>query len=603
MDDDLSGRLRPLDCSIENPSMALDLERTQERQEIQFNDRSIKQQQIEKLDYYWSLISRRRKGRTRQPEEERAKSMGRESCVMAANIDRLIRMTGNGHRNCCPLKTVFLVLIVLFITSNSTPPSGSRNGFVVVYAAKAGQLQLDMATKTDSAQLDSEKFILQNQYNGQKKQQAADLNSKSIANCDDVGASAPVFPSLFSGDKRQKNKADEGGEPAAVAATTTNHNLRDHDNQSANQSNFSFPTGSQLKDNLSSLNSSDNKGEELQLTTESERDEEAAAEENKCNLQADLSCNNLPNASSLAANESRLGKRLKRSVASGSSAPDLGRDNFRKLDKGRLGSFKNPAAAVATNQQPKAEAYADRTRARRLVRRERLPSGSQEEDEATDVDDQYEESDDDLIIRQHNLIEIDDDELFLALDSPPSSPNEGLLMSELQDDEVGRSKRAGGHRGSDSKNQKQTIYFGGFFPWLTDEETQMASTAAAADQSPVAARSRQQPKQLKKRKQINGDEQLTTSNSATKPPFANSTPTSTLISSIISSSSYSTSPESRHQLGRFILPAVRLALDHINKNSSVLSNYQLEIVPRDTQVSDSIPSTSASASATLGKLY
>lgn len=45
------------------------------------------------------------------------------------------------------------------------------------------------------------------------------------------------------------------------------------------------------------------------------------------------------------------------------------------------------------------------------------------------------------------------------------------------------------------------------------------------------------------------------------------------------------SAEARHQLGKSILPAVRLALDHININSSVLGGYRLEVVPRDTQVS------------------
>ena len=43
--------------------------------------------------------------------------------------------------------------------------------------------------------------------------------------------------------------------------------------------------------------------------------------------------------------------------------------------------------------------------------------------------------------------------------------------------------------------------------------------------------------------------------------------------------------ESRHQLGKFILPAVRLALDHINNNQTILGAYKLEVVPRDTEVS------------------
>lgn len=41
-------------------------------------------------------------------------------------------------------------------------------------------------------------------------------------------------------------------------------------------------------------------------------------------------------------------------------------------------------------------------------------------------------------------------------------------------------------------------------------------------------------------------------------------------------------------LGLSMWPAVRLALDHINNNSTILRNYKLEIVPRDTQVSSII---------------
>ncbi|KAG9509513.1 hypothetical protein GZH46_01965, partial [Fragariocoptes setiger] len=37
-------------------------------------------------------------------------------------------------------------------------------------------------------------------------------------------------------------------------------------------------------------------------------------------------------------------------------------------------------------------------------------------------------------------------------------------------------------------------------------------------------------------------------------------------------------------IGRSLWPAVRLALDHINRNASILRNYKLEVVQRDTQV-------------------
>lgn len=40
-----------------------------------------------------------------------------------------------------------------------------------------------------------------------------------------------------------------------------------------------------------------------------------------------------------------------------------------------------------------------------------------------------------------------------------------------------------------------------------------------------------------------------------------------------------------NQLGKLVLPAVRLALEHINRNRTLLRNYRLEIVPSDTQVS------------------
>lgn len=123
----------------------------------------------------------------------------------------------------------------------------------------------------------------------------------------------------------------------------------------------------------------------------------------------------------------------------------------------------------------------------------------------------------------------------------------------------------------------QTIYFGGFFPWLTDEESgsSLAYNQVDLDESSgsmIKGDYESPAHRLKKQQQPRRNKQ----------PLVADNVTSHLP---LTSSATSFSSENRHQLGRFILPAVRLALDHINTNKSVLSSYKLEIVPRDTQVS------------------
>lgn len=130
-----------------------------------------------------------------------------------------------------------------------------------------------------------------------------------------------------------------------------------------------------------------------------------------------------------------------------------------------------------------------------------------------------------------------------------------------------------------SPEKMQTIYFGGFFPWLTDEESgsNLAFNQVDQDEPPgpmINGEYESPGNRLKKQQQAARKNKW--------PMVSGSNTTSNLP---LTSSATSFSSENRHQLGRFILPAVRLALDHINTNSSVLSSYKLEIVPRDTQVS------------------
>lgn len=152
---------------------------------------------------------------------------------------------------------------------------------------------------------------------------------------------------------------------------------------------------------------------------------------------------------------------------------------------------------------------------------------------------------------------------------------------------------------ADKTSHVQTIYFGGFFPWLADKRTQanpdmsspssnLVSQHALNDGQTYGARSAH----LKQARNKNNGYRRTKdefmgSSMFDKPQAANSL--SGLHQSASQPASTSamqyTNSENRHQLGMFILPAVRLALDHINSNHSILSAYKLEVVPRDTQVS------------------
>lgn len=187
-----------------------------------------------------------------------------------------------------------------------------------------------------------------------------------------------------------------------------------------------------------------------------------------------------------------------------------------------------------------------------------------------------------------------------------SSPSSGSPSSSLKMSTTKRARRSG----DSAKEKLQTIYFGGFFPWL-DEVTQVANPLskqplasnaanelATSRESLGSSSSSSKQKQARKRKQqmllfhqeLEQQQQQHLESQHSQPQQQAQLPQSsyenvTLTSSSASATSY-TSPENRHQLGRFILPAVRLALDHINTNASVLGSYRLEIVPRDTQVSN-----------------
>lgn len=153
-------------------------------------------------------------------------------------------------------------------------------------------------------------------------------------------------------------------------------------------------------------------------------------------------------------------------------------------------------------------------------------------------------------------------------------------------------------------SQVQTIYFGGFFPWLADKRSQSyfdggsngriaeftSGSSLRSDDQHLTASRNQSPKRRRKNKNNEhatgqkddvireANDQVTANEDQER---QHQSPAQTLSAS---SMQYPNS-ETRHQLGKFILPAVRLALDHINTNRSILSAYKLEVVPRDTQVS------------------
>jgi hypothetical protein len=142
----------------------------------------------------------------------------------------------------------------------------------------------------------------------------------------------------------------------------------------------------------------------------------------------------------------------------------------------------------------------------------------------------------------------------------------------------------------DKSSQVRTIYFGGFFPWLADKRVQNHLDVEQnygltsdihhhifdADHRMIDSKSQ---RKSKKRGPLSQKNELADSTFESHPEKQHQVqPASTTATQY-------TNSETRHQLGKFILPAVRLALDHINTNNTILSAYKLEVVPRDTQVS------------------
>jgi len=157
----------------------------------------------------------------------------------------------------------------------------------------------------------------------------------------------------------------------------------------------------------------------------------------------------------------------------------------------------------------------------------------------------------------------EDEQLFLVKGSLVSEPEQEFARLESR---IGQDRaRRSGSKLSLSEESLETIYFGGFFPWLTDEDAKLATSSQpnSASSSPNGAKASDRERE-----------------DQSKGHQGESAPSSQGLAA-----GAAHSPESRHQLGRFILPAVRLALDHINSNTSVLGSYKLEIVPRDTKVS------------------
>lgn len=142
---------------------------------------------------------------------------------------------------------------------------------------------------------------------------------------------------------------------------------------------------------------------------------------------------------------------------------------------------------------------------------------------------------------------------------------------------------------ADNKIRAQTIYFGGFFPWLTgsaeEQQSMEDATAGAHYHSQPDQSFQSKPKGVKPNLvQEQTREHLGQVAEQHKRQYENRSSLAIqgqLADSLVTSNAAG----GRYQLGRFLLPAVRLALDHINKNSTLLGSYRLEIVPRDTQVS------------------
>lgn len=220
-------------------------------------------------------------------------------------------------------------------------------------------------------------------------------------------------------------------------------------------------------------------------------------------------------------------------------------------------------------------------------------------------------------VGQYAMIAPSDDDLFLASGSLNANRNYANHQVVFREDHIdaqklsdhwletltdGKSKRSPSestydgesHDLADNKLSAQTIYFGGFFPWLAGSGEEQftpdtsASTGAHHPRQPnqsfqyslqgvkpnlAQKHAHQHLGQVKGQHHEQHQRQYENRSSlATQSQLADSLVTSNAAGS-------------RYQLGRFLLPAVRLALDHINKNSTLLGSYRLEIVPRDTQVS------------------
>lgn len=206
------------------------------------------------------------------------------------------------------------------------------------------------------------------------------------------------------------------------------------------------------------------------------------------------------------------------------------------------------------------------------------------------------------------------DNLFLLHDYRPKKllSNRMATTKALKDVKMNRDRRSDGAASSytfspsDKTTQVQTIYFGGFFPWLADENAQFHSGGQAQEShfntminsfdepqrtsnlnsDHSISNDKQSIRQKQRRKGKTSRQQQHQDNVTLSGQLqANNHKHQLNHQQTMTSANAQYTSESRHQLGKFILPAVRLALDHINTNHSVLAAYKLEVVPRDTQVS------------------
>lgn len=191
-----------------------------------------------------------------------------------------------------------------------------------------------------------------------------------------------------------------------------------------------------------------------------------------------------------------------------------------------------------------------------------------------------------------------------------------------------------GDSGYDNKNKLETIYFAGFFPWLKDGldvasqldlsapsegssklDAPVRRVASAAGEvgdefetdnesqlSQLASRRAKAKRQMQSAELAapNDTNWSTTMTSVTSLYDSEESKTLSNINNVNNnyynmanySGTATSSKVARYnnysQLGKIIMPAVNLALDHINKNGSILRSYKLAIVPEDTQVSETV---------------